>query len=229
MQTALNIETAMTLYHLFVAASFLTGILSLLLSFVVYLRSPKSTVHRKWSLTTFFVGVWSFALFVVILPNSYSTAYIAQLTLNSAAALIPAIYFDFILAFLQKKNLGWSRVSLYLISVSVVLTNFFGDAIADIRPFQGFAHWIVPGSSYLFLPMLFLIVFIAVLCLLVGAMMRSAGFQKKQIIVVLIATLIGFGSGMTNFFPQLFGVYPFGNFFTWMYVVVISVLLFKKN
>ena len=229
MATAINIETAMTLYHLFVAASFLTGILSLLLSFIVYLRSPKSQVHRKWSLTTFFVGVWSFALFLVIIPNSYANAFTAQLILNSAAAFIPALYYDFILDFLQKRDLSWSRRYLYMIAASIVLTNFFGNAILDMQPFQGFSHWIVPGPTYLLLPLLFSIVFIAVVYLLLDSLKQSAGFQKKQIAAVLMATLIGFGSGMTNFLPHLIGVYPFGNFFTWVYVVVISFLLFKEN
>ena len=46
---------------------------------------------------------------------------------------------------------------------------------------------------------------------------------------VLIAQIFGFGGGLTDFFPQLFNVYPFGNYFIILYVIFISYAALKHH
>jgi signal transduction histidine kinase len=44
---------------------------------------------------------------------------------------------------------------------------------------------------------------------------------------MLIASLVGFGGGITNFLPQLFNIYPFGNFLTLLYLFFMSYGVLK--
>jgi len=52
---------------------------------------------------------------------------------------------------------------------------------------------------------------------------------RAQIRNILFAGIMGYGGGVTNFFPQFFSVYPFGNYFVIFYIVFIvyGVLRYK--
>jgi signal transduction histidine kinase len=50
---------------------------------------------------------------------------------------------------------------------------------------------------------------------------------RSQIKYQLLAGVIGFGGGMTNFLPQLFQIYPFGNYLILLYVAFVSYAILK--
>jgi len=52
---------------------------------------------------------------------------------------------------------------------------------------------------------------------------------RGQIYYLIIASLIGYLGGGTNFLPQLFGLYPFGQFITFLYPVVFTYGMYLKK
>lgn len=54
----------------------------------------------------------------------------------------------------------------------------------------------------------------------------NEGLKKRQILYILLAAIIGFSGGMTNFLPQLFNIYPFGTFIVFLYPILITYGIF---
>jgi len=52
---------------------------------------------------------------------------------------------------------------------------------------------------------------------------------KMQIKYIILAQVVGFGGGFTNFSPQLFNIYPFGNYLVAIYIIFISYAVFKHH
>ena len=89
-------------------------------------------------------------------------------------------------------------------------------------------YWINPGSYYIIFPAFFLTYVIACLVIYVRAYRKSQDrLFRAQMRSMFIASLVGFGGGVTNFLPQIFNVYPFGNFLTLLYLFFMSYGVLK--
>jgi signal transduction histidine kinase len=88
--------------------------------------------------------------------------------------------------------------------------------------------WIDPGQYYLIFPIFFAAVTAISLTLLIRDYIKSQDpLFKAQIRNTLLAGLIGFSGGITNFFPQVINIYPFGNYFVLLYVFFMSYGVLK--
>jgi signal transduction histidine kinase len=88
--------------------------------------------------------------------------------------------------------------------------------------------WIDPGQYYLIFPVFFAVVTAISLTLLIQDYIESQDpLFKAQIRNTLLAGLIGFSGGITNFFPQVINIYPFGNYFVLLYVFFMSYGVLK--
>jgi signal transduction histidine kinase len=88
--------------------------------------------------------------------------------------------------------------------------------------------WIDPGQYYLIFPVFFAVVTAISLTLLIQDYIKSQDpLFKAQIRNTLLAGLIGFSGGITNFFPQVINIYPFGNYFVLLYVFFMSYGVLK--
>ena len=217
------------MYQLFVQTSLLTALLSLVISLYVFTRNPRSPAHIKWAIVTLLVAVWSLSLFGVITASSKGIASTWQTILNLTAIFIPAIYLDFICSALGLRGMRLVKSAAYVLALLIAVVSLFKDFTRDLQPFHDFPFWIVPGKWYGLMPAFFTAVVGYCIYLLWREFQVSGGFKKVQAKYILLATMLGFGSGVTNFFPQLFNVYPFGNYFTWVYVLVISYYLVKVD
>jgi predicted proteasome-type protease len=94
---------------------------------------------------------------------------------------------------------------------------------------SAFNLWVDIGALYpLYVAYYFITVLLSHIFLYKG-FKENEGFKKRQIKIIFIATLIGFGGGMTNFLPQLFGIYPFGNFIIFLYPILITYGVFLRR
>ena len=98
--------------------------------------------------------------------------------------------------------------------------------IPSVSAKVNFPSW--PDSGLFYLPMVFYfwVYFLFSLYFLIQGYKQNDGVIKRKIFYILIAALIGFLGGGTNWLPQTLGVYPFGSFFTWIYPILITYGIF---
>jgi signal transduction histidine kinase len=211
-------------YTVFNFSTLATAVLSLFLGVFVFLNNRRSKLNILWGLVSLETAVWSYGLYKVISANSESEAIWWNKILYLGAIFIPVLYFHFIavLIGLSQKN-KFKILFFYLISFSFLFLNFTSkNFIKGAPPVVGFKHWMSGGYFYYpFVAFFVLVVSFSFLLALVN-LKNLSSFKKYQLKLVLFAGFIGFIGGATTFLPQLFGFYPFGNFFVCFYVIFIA-------
>ena len=207
--------------NIFGASSIVLFFASLGFGLFVYSRNRASTLNRLWFLFSASVAVWGLSLYGVTSTNNLQTATYWQYSLDIAGILIPVFYFYFVSLLLgllnntQKVVITWAGLLLIILSFSTLFKIGMTETL-------GF-FWISTGKLYFLFPFFFLILVLYSIYLLVRVYRSSNNSQlKQQIKYQLLGVLIGFGGGVTNFLPQLFDVFPFGNYFITLYVIFIG-------
>lgn len=210
-------------------SSLITSILSLFIGIFVISKNKKSILNMSWFGVSFSTSLWSIGLFGVVFFEKYSIALFFQYVLDFSAVFIPVFFFLFVLALLDiyrgiNKNIF--RIFLFFGSILSLLslTKLFK---LGISPKFGFRHWIDPGVIYPIFPLFFGVLVFLSMYLILKNYKKLKGLKKQQAVYVLITALIGFGGGITNFFPQLINTYPFGAFFTMFYILGIGYAIAK--
>lgn len=207
----------------------LFGITSIMIFFAglgfglsIYNSDKTSKVNRSWFVVSIFVALWGLSLYGVTSASSEIIATKWQYLLDISALLIPVTYFSFVCDLLQIKGDDWfKRLILYLGGLVAIfsVTPYFKFGVMQKYGF----YWIDPGPYYLVFPVFFAAITSISLVFLVIEYIKSKDQNTKaQIRNTLIAGVIGFGGGITNFFPQVINVYPFGNYFVLLYVAFMS-------
>jgi signal transduction histidine kinase len=209
--------------QLFSVFCLFTFFISFVFGFFVYKKNKKSLLNRYWLGVSFFVGLWSLSLFAVVNARSSNSALAWQYLLDVSAILIPSFFLSFTLVLVDKYHI--KKISFYLSWLSclfLIILSFTDFFKLGVLPLMDFNYWIVPGSLYFIFPLFYGLHVIYIVYLLILAYKKSVGLKRGQIKYVLLTAIIGFSGGPTNFLPQLFNIYPFGNFLVVFYVVGIA-------
>lgn len=214
----------------FGVSNILIAILSFVLGVFAFLKNRKNKVNLFWFLTSIAITVWSGAFTGVVLANNFALANAWQYVLDFSSIWIPIFFLLFVLNLTELKK----RVdSLYYLPIPIgaavsifSLTPVFRSGLTAAA---GFTYWIKPAQFYLISPIVYSIFILSSLGILAWGLRKARGPKKAQLKYVLIAAIIGFAGGATNFFPQLFGIYPFGHFFIIFYVVFITYSIVKHR
>jgi signal transduction histidine kinase len=195
--------------------------------FFIYSSDRKSPLNKIWFIVSIFTAVWGLSLFGVTSANTTNSAMKWQYILDISATFIPVTYFYFVCNLLKIKKCIFNKIFLFL---------GFLVTIFSLTPYQkvgmalkyGF-YWINPGIYYPIFAGFFTLITIVSLILLINGYIKNKREPvfRAQIRNTLIAGIIGFGGGATNFFPQLINIYPFGNYFVLLYVFFMSYGVLK--
>lgn len=216
---------------LFQISTFLTALVSFVLGAFVYLSDRKTSTNRAWFLATFSIGLWSLGLWGVVSSTNENNAIIWQNLLDGAGIFLPIAFFNFVLYLLlvEKKYRKWQIISWFigLILFSISLTPLFK---VGVSPKFGFNFWVNPGPLYFLFPASY-VIYVSFLAILLVKNLKSSkdSILRMQIKYVLGAIILGFGGGATNFFPQIFNIYPIGNYLVILYIIFISYAIFKHH
>jgi len=211
-------------FFLFSISCLFTAFLSLIMGIFIYLQNKKASLNQIWAVISLAIFVWSFSLFKVITAASEEIALFWKYILDVSAIFIPVLFFHFTLTFLkhslEKKYKIQLRV-VYFLATALALFSFTPLFKVGVAPIFEFNFWIKPGSFYILLPLFFLGLVIYSLCLFLKRYFQIQGIPKLQIKYILLSALFGFGGGVTNFFPQLLALFPIGNFFIVLYILIV--------
>ncbi len=216
--------------NIFALSAIAVSVVSMGFGVSVYLSNRSSRMGRLWLIFMVAVSLWGLGLYGVTSAPSAQSALMWQYLLDASSIFIPITYLHFVFDFLNSKRsrvltAGWyGAFTLLFLS----FTPFFKTGVSMSR--FGF-YWIDYGSLYILFPLYFVLIAGYATVLLVKAYHRHRHdkLMRGRIRNHLIASAIGFGGGITNFFPQLFNVYPYGNYFVALYVVfmVYAVLRYR--
>jgi signal transduction histidine kinase len=215
--------------NFFSISSLILSISSLSFGLIVYRSDEKSKVAKYWLYTSIIFAIWSFSLYEVTKATNIETSLLWQYLLDISAIFLPTLYFVFTSELLMLKNYT-TRYIFYAMSFVVgilSITPYFKHGMA-IR--YGF-YWINPGPLYFVFPVMFFIVVATAGFSLIHSYIKNKDdvILRGQIRNTLISCIFGFVGGFTNFFPQLFNVYPFGNYLVILFIVfmVYGVIRYK--
>src|SRR3989344_2033631 len=196
---------------------------SLGFALTVYSGNTKSKLNRSWLRASIAISAWGLCLYGVTSASNEETALFWQYLLDVAAIFIPVLYLYFILTFLELRYMYLRAISM-CITVLLAIFSFSTLYKEGVTNEQLGFFWVNPGPFYFLFPALFL-----TLVLIASFFLARAYFQNRnnptfrgQIRNQFLAGTIAFSGGITNFFPQFFETYPFGNYFVVLYVFFMS-------
>lgn len=215
------------LNQLFTVATFLLVVLSFSMGFFSLGRNSKSFVVKMWFGMNMAVGLWSAGLLLVLFSETPEKALVYSRILHVGAAFIPIFFCHFVLAFLyrarQMRTFLIIGYVLAMILAGLSLTDWIVIRTASVSYFH---IWLVAGPAYPLLLAYFWFYVLATIYFLIQGYRRSDGVMKRKTFYILIAAIIGFVGGGTNFLPQTVGIYPYGHFLTWLYPLLITYGIF---
>ncbi len=216
--------------YVYSASTLLTAISCIALGTFVFWKNPGSRLNRIFAILSGIVGLWSLGLFMHSLAHSPGAALFWSRFVHLAAAFIPTLYLHFIMVLTGRREESRLLDGSYVCSVL-----FFGLAltpqfISHVEPVSQFELFPQAGPLYpVFLAFYVFIVAQATLQLL-RAHLELTGLRKAQTRYVLVGSAIGFLGGSTNFLP-MFGihVFPYGNYFMFLYCAVLGYAILKHQ
>ncbi len=205
----------------FSLSSLILTLTTLMFSVITYQADRTNKVNRAWFYFSIPFAIWSFSLFQITNTFSEKTALIWQYILDVSAIWIPVTYFAFITSLLRYKK-SYTLRTLYVITgiiTALSFTKWFKTGIGKIFDF----FWVQPGPLYIIFPIFFALVVIISIGHIIVALKKtqSPSSYSSQLKNTIYAGLVGFVAGSTNFFPQVFNIYPFGNYIVVGYVVIM--------
>lgn len=211
----------------FALSCLVTSVFSLFFGIFIYLKRRKSQVNQAWSFVCLSASLWSLALLVVVTARNKEVAFLGQYFLDVSAIFIPIFFLDFVLVLSKSKSRKNIMRVFYSLGIAISVISFSSLFKADMAPIFDFNYWIVPGPIYIILPIFYSLLVLYTSKVLIKSYLSLIGFYKGQMKYVLLASIFGLVGGASNFFPQLFKLYPYGNYLIILYVLSIAYAITK--
>ncbi len=211
-------------------SAFISSITSLGLGGFVFFKKGKDRVAISYALLTISFFVWIFGLGMEIISPNKNWGLFWNRWLYSGAIFIPTFFIHFIQAYLNKIKIKL-LISAYTISTIFLAFNFTPLFVKDVVPKGSFNYASVPGVVFPFFVLYFFIVFIYSFYIIIQEYKYSLGIRRNQLKFIIIASVIGFLGGSTNYllvfdithFP------PIGNYFITLYLFILSYAIIKHR
>lgn len=217
------------LNFLIIATTFLLAIFAFSLGVFSLWRDPKSKVVKLWFLTSMAVTVWAVGYLLALFSNNDVTAFRALRVVYIAASLLPIFIFHFITIFLFKNKQYKYLIYLgYILALTfLVLTNMTTLIIKGAIFLENFGRYeeVTTVGFKIFLIYFLFYAFYGVYLLAKGYK-ENDGIRRRQIFWMLLAAIIGFTGGISNFIMDLTGIYPYGQLIVWVYPILITYGIF---
>jgi len=215
----------------FQISTLITAFVSLFFGISVYSRERKSKLNLSWFLVSLSISAWALGLFGVVFSKTRDSAWFWQHILDFSAILIPILFLNFVLVLIKKdRKFLWLRIISLFISITLIILSFTRLFKLDVSSKFDLNYWIDPGILYFLFPLFFTIFSVLSLFFTIRECYKTSDkLLKRQLHYIFWAQVFGWGGGVTNFFPQLFKVYPFGNYLVILYVIFISYSALKHH
>lgn len=215
-------------------SSLVTALTSLLLGVFVWTRSPKGKVNKIFLLLSLAISIWSWGVcFTVSVSDSKTAVFWGKIIYLGAIPIIP-LFLHFIFTLLDKNREKRKILILVYIIATIFLVADFGNLVVQgvttKPPSFGYKYDVTPGKLLPFFFLLFISIISYAHYELFKSYQTSYGLKRNQLKYVLWASIIGFLGGTTTFLPVFnINIYPFGNYFVSLYVLVLAYAIAKHR
>ena len=206
-------------------------ITSITLGFFVYTRNKTDIKNITYGLFCLSITIWSSFYFMWQVATTANAALFYSRAFMMSAIFIPIFYLHHILSLLnlraEKKHIIKLAYLCGIVFIGFALTPYY---ITDITPQMFFKFWPKAGFLFsIFLPIWFLIVLYGVHVIL-HAYKNSNGLSRSRLRYILIATVVGWGGGATNY-PLWYGVpiLPVGNILVSGYIIITTYAIVRHQ
>jgi two-component system nitrogen regulation sensor histidine kinase GlnL len=201
------------------AVNFLTASL---LAFAVVLRGRSNALNRQFGVFALTVGFWSAGYFFWQISEDVDRALFFARALMFPAYFVPVTYLHFVTRLCSEQRTWMIRLG-YAGSLVFSCLNLTTLMVHDVRPILELPFWPHAGPVFIFYLAFFAVFMCEALRILYLDALRATGVRASQMKAILIATLIGFPGGATNF-PLWYDlpVPPVGNALIFIYLVTVA-------
>ena len=205
-----------------------TSLLSFAVGLFIFSKNRKSLINKTFALWTLSVTVWAFGISIHTVTNDALSGLIWSRILHAAAIFIPTFFLHFTFAILDIRDKKWILWVSYLGSIILFAFNFTDLFMSGVRQVLNFKYFPIAGPAYPLFVLMFAACVIYSLYNMFKAIKVSSGVKRNQIKYLFLGAVIGFSGGSTTFFPVFnIKVFPIGNFFIFLYIVLIAYAILK--
>jgi len=221
--------------NLFAISSILVSLASIVVGLFVFSQNTRSQLNLNWLAMSFAISLWGLGLYGVTSASSLEVASNWQHLLDVAAIWISPFALSFAISFLsedRRKHIIYTLLQYGAIAFAGFLTylSFTGYYLHGFTKDFGF-FWLQPGTLYFLFPLFFTSVALLFEYIFISEFLSKENPPSKrhQAMSLFIAGFFGFGGGATNFFPQFFNIYPFGNYFVILFVFFVAYSIIAQR
>jgi signal transduction histidine kinase len=209
-------------------SAFLTSYLSLILGGIVFFKRKKDSITISYSLLTLSFYVWIFGIGMEVIAPNKTIGFFWNKWLYSGAIYIPVFFVHFVQSYLNKKNKIIIFLA-YILSTVFLFFNFTPYFVKDIVPKGSFNYASVPGIIFPFFVIYFFLSILYSFYNIFIEYKKSIGTKRNQLKFILLASIIGFSGGSTNYLLvfEISYLPPIGNYFIAIYLIILTYAIFK--
>ena len=211
-------------------SAFFTSIVSLILGGIVFLKKKKDNITISYTLLTISFYIWIFGIGMEIIAPNKDWGFFWNRWLYSGAIFIPTFFIHFVQSYLNKINIKF-LISAYIISIILLIFNYTPFFVKDIVPKGSFNYASVPGIIFPFFVLYFFLMIIYSFYLLIKEFEESIGLRRNQLKFIILASVIGFSGGSTNFLLvfEISYIPPIGNYFIAIYLFILFYAIIRHQ
>lgn len=206
-------------------------IVTIFFAVFIYSQNTKSPINKSYAFFTIFLSIWNLGYFLWQISSVKNDAVFWCRILTIGSILIPPTYLCFVTNLVgeTEKNKKAIWIS-YLMAAFFLFFVFSPLLVKDVTPKLSFKFWPEAGPLYSFYIIYFVCFAIYALNLLIAAYRKGDSITRNRLKYVLIGTAIGYFGGSTNY-PLWFNlnIYPFGNIFISLYVILVSYAIVRHQ
>lgn len=198
------------------------------------LKNRASVTNRLWFLASMMIGIWAFGVGMMVRSSSLEEAQVWLTVLCSSAILIPPTFLHYIYSLVkvtdQKRKI---IISWYVFFAALLIVNFFKPdffaRVSETKP--NFPYFTDLAPLYPVFTVAFVVcVAMAFIALIVALRSNISTANRNQLKYMLLASIFGFGGGITAFFPVYdLPIYPFGVFIVITYPVLMAYAIVRHR
>lgn len=220
------------LRNLIILSNLLTVIFCLSLGIYSVRRRYGDIIIRLWFFLCLAVSVWCGSYIFLNFSDESGLAMFYIRLIYISISLIPVLFLHFVVRYLHRYSFDKKIIGLgYIISlIFIFLFTFTNLIISGTKYTYGFGrHESVNNFAYLFFLIYFFSCIAWAIILLYREYKNSVGVKKRQVYFLILASFFGFVGGSTNFMTNMWGVFPYGQMFVWLYPILITYGIFMDE
>jgi signal transduction histidine kinase len=221
----------------YIVSALINFITSLILGILIYLENRKENINQVFTLFAFSVSVWSLGYVFWQISSSAEDALFWSRFFMGAAIFTAPTYFHFVYSFIKKYYPISRKIFYWIYGVATLffVVDFLPTTkdlfVSKVEPELFFSFWPKPGGLY------HIFLFLWISCLVYAAYILVKTYRKvkipvlkRQLSFILVAMIIAFVSGSTNYFLWYgIPILPFANICVSLYVLILGYAVLKHN